>query len=85
MNHSDEYVRGRVHTNGIENFRSLLKRSIKRTYVSVKPFHLFRYLDEQSFRFNTRRGKDADRFVEAAAMMTGRRLTYKELTGKDEE
>lgn len=56
VNHTETYVRGRVHTNGIENFWSLLKRSIKGTYVSVEPFHLFRYLDEQSFRFNTRKG-----------------------------
>ena len=83
VNHSNEYVRGRVHTNGIENFWSLLKRSIKGTYVSVEPFHLFRYLDEQSFRFNKRKGKDADRFVEVAGMVTGRRLTYAELTGKN--
>lgn len=85
VSHSDEYVRGRVHTNGIENFWSLLKRSIRGTYVSVEPFHLFRYLDEQAFRYNTRKGKDADRFVEVAGMVTGRRLTYKELTGKDDE
>ena len=54
INHAQEYVRGNVHTNSIENFWSLLKRGIKGTYVSVEPFHLFRYLDEQSFRFNTR-------------------------------
>jgi transposase-like protein len=66
INHSESYVRGRVHTNGIENFWSLLKRTIKGTYVSIEPFHLFRYLDEQSFRFNTRKGTDADRFVKAA-------------------
>jgi transposase-like protein len=83
INHSEAYVRGRVHTNGIENFWSLLKRSIKGTYVSVEPFHLFRYLDEQSFRFNKRKGQDADRFVEVAGMVTGRRLTYLELTGKE--
>ena len=82
VNHTEEYVRGRVHTNGIENFWSLLKRSIKGTYVSVEPFHLFRYLDEQTFRFNTRKGTDADRFVKAAAALTGKRLTYDELIGK---
>jgi hypothetical protein len=82
VQHNEEYVRGRVHTNGIENFWSLLKRSLKGTYVAVEPFHLFRYLDEQSFRFNKRKGKDADRFVEVARMVTGRRLTYAELTGK---
>ena len=82
VNHSEEYVRGRVHTNGIENFWSLLKRSIRGTYVSVEPFHLFRYLDEQSFRFNTRRGTDQQRFTEVAGMVTGRRLTYNKLIGK---
>ncbi len=79
--HAQEYVRGNVHTNGIENFWSLLKRSIKGTYVSVEPFHLFRYLDEQAFRFNARKGKDADRFVQTVKQVTGRRLTYEELTG----
>ncbi|MBA3355290.1 MAG: transposase [Pyrinomonadaceae bacterium] len=61
-----------------------MKRSIKGTYVAVDPAHLFRYLDEQSFRFNARKGKYADRFVEVAGMVTGRRLTYKELIGKNE-
>jgi hypothetical protein len=75
-------VNGHIHTNGIENFWSLLKRSIRGTYVSVEPFHLFRYLDEQTFRFNTRKGTDADRFVKAAAALTGKRLTYDELIGK---
>ncbi|MGI8735173.1 MAG: IS1595 family transposase [Pyrinomonadaceae bacterium] len=85
INHAETYVQGQVHTNGIENFWSLLKRSIKGTYVSVEPFHLFRYLDEQSFRFNTRKGTDADRFVKAAAALTGKRLTYEELIGKKTE
>jgi transposase-like protein len=83
INHAEEYVRGNVHTNGIENFWSLLKRSIGGTYVSVEPFHLFRYLDEQSFRFNKRKASDFERFFEAAKTVTGRRLTFKELTGKD--
>jgi transposase-like protein len=82
VNHTETYVRGRVHTNGIENFWSLLKRSIKGTYVSVEPFHLFRYLDEQSFRFNTRKATDADRFIQASLAITGKRLTFDELTGK---
>ncbi len=82
INHAEKYVDGQIHTNGIENFWSLLKRMIKGTYVSVEPFHLFRYLDEQTFRFNTRKGTDADRFVKAAAALTGRRLTYDELIGK---
>lgn len=62
INHAERYVDGLVHTNGIENFCSLLKRILKGTYVSVEPFHLFRYLDEQSFRFNNRKGNDSDRF-----------------------
>lgn len=82
VDHAEEYVRGNVHTNGIENFWSLLKRSIKGTYVSVEPFHLFRYLDEQSFRFNERKGKDADRFLGVVKNVVGKRLTYEELTGK---
>jgi transposase-like protein len=82
INHAVEYVRGNVHTNGIENFWSLLKRAIKGTYVSVEPFHLFRYLDEQSFRFNQRKGTDAVRFVLALQSIVGKRLTFKEVTGK---
>lgn len=82
INHAEKYVDGQIHTNSIENFWSLLKRSIRGTYVSVEPFHLFRYLDEQTFRFNTRKGTDADRFVKAAAALTGKRLTYDELIGK---
>jgi transposase-like protein len=82
IDHAEKYVDGQIHTNGIENFWALLKRSIKGTYVSVEPFHLFRYLDEQTFRFNTRKGTDADRFVKAAAALTGKRLTFNELTGK---
>jgi ISXO2-like transposase domain len=82
VNHAEEYVRGNVHTNGIENFWSLLKRGIKRTYVSVEPFHLFRYLDEQAFRYNERKGADADRFREVLSTVFGRRLTFAELTGE---
>jgi transposase-like protein len=82
INHAETYVNGQVHTNGIENFWSLLKRSIKGTYVSVEPFHLFRYVDEQAFRYNNRKDmKDADRFDLAVAQIIGKRLTYKELTG----
>ena len=66
-----------VHTNGIENFWSLLKRTIKGTYVSVEPFHLFRYLDEQGFRFNEREGMDRTRFTSVVGSVAGRRLTYK--------
>jgi transposase-like protein len=88
VDHAVEYVSGRVHTNGLENFWSLLKRSINGTYVSIEPFHLHRYLDEQTFRFNNRATKDnpltdADRFMAAMIHVTGRRLTYAELTGKE--
>jgi hypothetical protein len=57
-------------------------RGLKGTYVSVEPFHLFRYLDEQAFRYNERKGTDADRFVDVAGSVFGRRLTFKELTGE---
>ncbi len=83
INHAEKYVDGIVHTNGTENFWSLLKRTIGGTYVSVEPFHLFRYLDEQSFRFNTRKGNDSERFQRAMEQVSGKRLTYKELTGKE--
>ena len=84
IDHATEYVRENVHTNGMENFWSLLKRALKGTYVSVEPFHLFRYLDEQAFRFNYRKGDDMERFAIAMKRVVGRRLTYKELTGKTE-
>lgn len=80
VDHAVEYVRGRVHTNGIENFWSLLKRGLKGTYISVEPFHLGRYVDEQVFRFNERDGSDADRFTTALRRVMGKRLTYRELT-----
>jgi transposase-like protein len=82
INHAEKYVDGQIHTNGIENFWSLLKRSIKGTYVSVEPFHLFRYLDEQTFRFNARHGNDGERFQRVMEQLSGKRLTYSELTGK---
>ena len=88
VNHAERYVNGRVHTNGLENFWSLLKRGLKGTYVAVEPFHLFRYVDEQAFRYNTRRTKDnpltdSDRFTLAMSRVGGKRLTYAELIGKD--
>jgi transposase-like protein len=83
VDHAVQYVDGRVHTNGLENFWSLLKRGIAGTYVSVEPFHLFRYLDEQAFRFNNRKATDADRFNMALLGIIGKRVTYKELTGKE--
>ncbi len=82
INHAEKYVEGNIHTNGIENFWSLLKRTLKGTYVSVEPFHLFRYLDEQAYRFNKRTGNDLYRFLEVAKCLTGRRLTFEELTAK---
>ncbi len=90
VSHINEYVRGEVHTQGMENFWSLLKRGLNGTYVAVEPFHLSRYVDEQVFRFNNRATKDnplndADRFVLAVSQITGRRLTYAELTGKVEQ
>ena len=89
VNHAETYVNGKVHTNGIENFWALLKRGLGGTYVAVEPFHLFRYLDEQSFRYNNRATKDnplndADRFTLAMSQIVGKRLTYAELTGKTE-
>ncbi len=81
VNHAESYARGMVHTNGLETFWSLLKRSIKGTYVSVEPFHLFRYLDEQVYRFNNRLGTDADRVVGLVRSVVGRRATFAELTG----
>jgi transposase-like protein len=83
INHAECYVKGNVHTNGLENFWSLLKRALKGTYVSVEPFHLFRYLDEEAFRFNGRNGSDGKRFMQVIRNIVGRRLTYSNLTGAD--
>ena len=82
VDHAVEYVNGRIHTNGLENFWSLLKRGINGTYISVEPFHLFRYLDEQAFRYNNRKCTDAERFKFAVRGMVGKRLTYADVTGK---
>ena len=87
IDHAKRYVKGNVHTNGLENFWSLLKRSLKGTYISIEPFHMFRYLDEQSWRYNNRATKDnpmndADRFSLAISGIVGKRLTYENLTGK---
>jgi transposase-like protein len=83
VDHALKYVDGRIHTNGMENFWSLLKRSIRGTYVSVDPFHLFRYLDEQSHRFNNRYATDGERFIDVARNIVGRRITYEELISAD--
>lgn len=83
INHAEEYVRGTAHTNGMENFWSLLKRGLNGTYISVEPFHLFRYLDEQAFRYNNRKDKtNADRFTIAFSQIAGKRLQYKEFAGQ---
>jgi transposase-like protein len=90
IDHAVAYAHGNVHTNGLENYWSLLKRGIKGTYVSVEPFHLFRYLDEQAFRYNNRSTKDnlmndADRFDLALSQVSGKRLTFADVTGKPEK
>lgn len=87
INHAEKYVNGLIHTNGMENFWSLLKRGLHGTYVSVEPFHLFRYIDEQAFRYNNRGNKDnpvhdGQRFAMMLSQVTGKRVMYKELTGK---
>ncbi|MGI9073204.1 MAG: IS1595 family transposase [Bryobacteraceae bacterium] len=82
IDHAVQYVDEKIHTNGLENFWSLLKRSINGTYISVEPFHLFRYLDEQAYRFNNRKLTDGERFSAAVSGIVGRRVTYEELTGK---
>jgi transposase-like protein len=82
VNHfAEEYVRGEVHTNSIENFWSVLKRGLHGTYINVEPFHLFRYLDEQIFRFNSRKTDNAGRFRQLLSRLAGKRLTYAALIG----
>ncbi len=86
VNHLETYVNGNVHTQGIENFWSLLKRGLNGTYVAVEPFHLFRYVDEQAFRYNHRKNlNDGQRFDLAVRQIVGKRLTWNQLTGKDSE
>jgi len=84
VDHAVEYVKGHVHTNGLENFWCLLKRALKGTYISVEPFHLFRYIDEECFRYNERKHEhgDSGRFKQVVKGCNGRRLTYKQVTGK---
>ena len=89
INHVIEYVKGEIHTNSMENYWSLVKRSLSGTYISIEPYHLFRYLDEQTFRYNHRSTKEkpvtnADRFSIALSQIAGKRLQFKELTGKVE-
>jgi transposase-like protein len=89
VDHAVQYVDGKIHTNGLENFWSLLKRGLHGTYVSVEPFHLFRYLDEQSYRYNHRKDDDGnpigdgERFDMAVRKIVGKRLTWDHLTGKE--
>ena len=83
INHVNEYVNGHIHTNGIENFWSLLKRSLGGTYISVEPFHLDAYVSEQVFRYNNRKDmNDSDRFSAVLSQVAGKRLTYAEVTGR---
>jgi transposase-like protein len=82
INHPKSYVDGNVHTNTIENFWSLLKRGLSGTYISVEPFHLFRYVDEQAWRYNNRAMDDIHRFIFGMRQIIGKRLTYEQLTGK---
>ena len=84
IDHAEAYVDGHIHTNGCENYWSLLKRALKGTYVSVEPFHLFRYLDEEAFRFNTRKKNDGERFNDMTRRVAGKRLTYANLIGSQE-
>lgn len=91
IDHAVSYVEGNVHTNGLENYWSLLKRTISGTYVSVEPFHLFRYLDEQALRYNNRKDSngepltDSDRFDLGVRQIVGKRLTWAEVTSKGED
>jgi transposase-like protein len=85
IDHAECYVKGNIHTNGLENYWSLFKRCIKGTHVSVEPFHLFRYLDAQAFRFNNRKANDGERFTMALGAVKGKRLTYKALIGNGNE
>jgi transposase-like protein len=91
IDHAEKYAEGNVHTNGLENFWSLLKRMLKGTYVNVMPFHLFRYLDEEAFRYNERRHDkdnpktDGERFIDVVKRIAEKRLTYKKLTGNEQQ
>ena len=83
VDHTIAYVDGQVSTNGLENFWCLLKRTEKGTYVSVDAHHLFRYLDEQAYRYNNRKSNDAERFLKAVKSVSGKRLTHEDLIGKE--
>jgi transposase-like protein len=82
VNHKiGQYAKGKVHSNTIENYWSLVKRALKGTYIHVEPYHLDRYLDEQGFRYDNRKDNDSGRFIKATSLLFGKRLTYAELTG----
>jgi transposase-like protein len=83
IDHAEAYAKGIVHTNGMENFWSLMKRALKGTYVSVEPFHLQAYADEQAFRFNNREMTDAERFDTTIGQIVGKRIMYSELIGRE--
>jgi len=85
IDHAECYAKGKVHTNGLENYWSLFKRCIKGTHVSIEPFHPFRYLDAEAFRFNNRKANDGERFAKALSQVEGKRLTYKALTGDNQQ
>jgi transposase-like protein len=84
IDHAETYVRGAVHTNGLENFWSLFKRCIRGTHINVEPFHLDRYLDSEAFRFNNRELNDGGRFLASVQNIEGKRLTYRALIGNPE-
>jgi transposase-like protein len=81
VDHAEAYVKGAVHTNGLENFWALFKRCIKGAHISIEPFHLAAYVDSEAFRFNNRKVNDGQRFALAMQGVSGKRLTYKELIG----
>lgn len=85
IDHTEAYVKDQIHTNGMENFWSLFKRSLKGTYVAVEPFHLQAYADEQCYRYNNRKYSDSERFMKALERLGGRRLTFKELIGDERD
>ncbi len=85
IDHTETYVRGEVHVNGMENFWSLLKRCLAGTYVSVEPFHLQAYVDEQVYRFNNRKLTPAEKFAAVMEQANGKRVTWDALTGKNRE
>ncbi len=83
VDHEAAYVWGPIHTNGCESFWSLVKRTMRGTYVAVEPVHLHRYMGEYTFRFNNRKTNDAGRFDLVTKGVTGKRLTYRQLIGKE--